>query len=396
MSRNSNLQENATDKSVKKQKIREAKSCLRESKRKHKETEYAYSQAKARMIDHYAGDPSHKPPLMANVFDFVEKLRAEPNGRTPFNREIRVEENIVYKTVDGQMLVMDIYYPSRPVGKVSPAVMDIPGGGWMIHNRYRRDGYARCFAALGAVVAVIDHRLCPDVVYDRTDVHFPENLADCIDAYNFLVENADKYGIDKNNITVTGDSSGGHLAACIGCAASDAAYSEALNIPRPLTKPSSLIFISGAFSFDVMYRLPLTHTLIVKYVCGLPTRKAFRSWKYYKYIDPYNFINSDFPPSYNNGGATDFLCLGEAKRMAKKLTEKGVENAYHVGKSPFNCMHCYVLRFPFRSARRDMLKLYSWYCARQRALGVDLSAGYTRVHTFMTKYKKTLHGRVDC
>ena len=66
--------------------------------------------------------------------------------------------------------------------------MDIPGGGWVIHNRHRRDGYARLYAALGAVVAVIDHRLCPRVL-------FPEDLKDCIDAYNFLADNAERFGI---------------------------------------------------------------------------------------------------------------------------------------------------------------------------------------------------------
>lgn len=385
-----------TDKKHRKQKVNEAKEQLREFKREHKATELAYSQAKSRTFDLYSRDKAHKPPLMADVFDLIEGLRAEPNGRTPFYCEIKVDKGVVYKTVDGQQLVMDIYYPSRPVAEKSPAVMDIPGGGWMIHNRYRRDGYARCFAAMGAVVAVIDHRLCPDIMYDRTDVHFPENLVDCIDAYNFLVENADRFGIDANNITVTGDSSGGHLAACMGCACSDKSYADELCIPHMATKPSGLIFISGAFSFDIMYRIPLTHTLIVKYICGLPTRKAFRNWKYYKHVNPYNYINSDYPPSYNNGGATDFLCLGEAKRMAKALSANGVPNEYYVGKNLFNCMHCYVLRFPFRNARRDALRLYGWYCDRQSELDVDLSEGYNRVHAFMTHYKKTLHGKADC
>lgn len=373
-----------------------AKSTLKQYKNDCKSAEYAYKKQKRELRRNDADKKAFykkygifKYPLMADIFDFTEGLRAEPNGRTPFIAEIKVDRNVVYKTVNGQELVMDIYYPSRPTGGKSPAVMDIPGGGWMIHNRRRRDGYARCFAALGAVVAVIDHRLCPEIF-------FPENLKDCADAYNFLVQNAVKYNIDPNNITITGDSSGGHLSACMGAVATSESYRKELGIPPLATKPSSLIFISGAFDFDIMYRIPFTHTLMVRYVCGEKSRKAFRCWKYYKQINIYNYINADFPPCYNNGGATDFLCAGEAKRMHRKLDEAGVENEYRVGKSVFNSMHCYVLRFPFKSARKDMLKLYKWYCDIQKRLGTDLSAGYERVRRFMTDYKRTLKGRTEC
>lgn len=328
-------------------------------------------------------------PIMADIFDFFEEARAVPNGRTPFNDEIKIEKDIVYKTIDGKQLLMDIYYPSHPIEGKSPCVMDIPGGGWMIHNRLRRDGYARCFAAMGAVVAVIDHRLCPEVF-------FPKDLEDCVDAYNFLCDNADRFGIDKDNITVTGDSSGGHLAACFGIAATDEEYAKSLAISTPSTKPSGLIFVSGAFSFEVMYRIPLTNTLIVRYVSGQKSRKAFRKWEFYKQTNPYEYLNANLPPCYNSGGMTDFLCLGEAKRMGEALSKAGVKNEYTVGKNLFRSDHCYVLRFPFAPARKDALKLYDWYFRTQKDRGVDLSDGFERVKKFMTQYKKALKGEIEC
>jgi len=328
-------------------------------------------------------------PIMADIFDFFEEARAVPNGRTPFNDEIKIEKDIVYKTIDGKQLLMDIYYPSHPIEGKAPCVMDIPGGGWMIHNRLRRDGYARCFAAMGAVVAVIDHRLCPEVF-------FPKDLEDCVDAYNFLCDNAVRFGIDKDNITVTGDSSGGHLAASLGIAATDEEYAKSLAISTPSTKPSGLIFVSGAFSFEVMYRIPLTNTLIVRYVSGQKSRKAFRNWKFYKQTNPYEYLNANLPPCYNSGGMTDFLCLGEAKRMGEALSKAGVKNEYTVGKNLFRSDHCYVLRFPFAPARKDALKLYDWYFRTQKDRGVDLSDGFERVKKFMTQYKKALKGEIEC
>lgn len=328
-------------------------------------------------------------PFMAGVFDVVEEQRAVPNGRTPFNDEIKVEKDVVYKTVDGKNLCMDIYFPSRPVSEKSPVVLDIPGGGWMIHNRRRRDGYARCFAAMGAVVAVIDHRLCPEVF-------FPKDLEDCVDAYNFLCDHEDEYKIDKNNITLTGDSSGGHLAACMGCLSSSEEYRQKLALPKLKTKVANIITISGAFSFEVMYRIPFTHLFIVRYFSGTKSRKAFRQWEFYNESDPYNYLNPDFPETYNNGGATDPLCFGETKRMAKALDKAGVKNEYRVGKNLFNSAHCYVLRFPFAPARKDALALYAWYGQKQAEKGVNMADNFKRVETFMNNYKKALKGKIKC
>ncbi|MBO4534838.1 MAG: alpha/beta hydrolase fold domain-containing protein [Clostridia bacterium] len=325
----------------------------------------------------------HRYPLMADIFDLAEEDRAEPNSRTPFSGQIRVEKDIVYKTVDGEELKMDIYYPLFPSDSPAPCVMDVPGGGWMIHNRPRRDGYARVYAAMGAVVAVIDHRLCPKVF-------FPDNLVDCIDAYNYLVDHAEEYHLDPANITLTGDSSGGHLTACMGCAASSEEYVAKLGLPHLKTKPAALIAISGAFSFDVMYRIPMTHTLIVRYFSGQKTRKAYHRWEFYRESIPYNYLNHDFPPTYNNGGGTDVLCLGEAKRMARALNRAGVPNTYRVGYGLVNTAHCYVLRFPFANARRDALHLYRWYYTQQKARGVDLSQGMDKVEDFFVNYNESL------
>lgn len=362
-------------KEARKAKAQELKETKREFKRESKEFKREHKM--------------HLHPLMAYIFDFAEEDRALPNSRTPFDAEIKIEHDVVYKEIDGEKLVMDIYYPSHPVGEKSPCVMDIPGGGWVIHNRHRRDGYARLYAALGAVVAVIDHRLCPRVL-------FPEDLKDCIDAYNFLVDNADRFGIDKDNITVTGDSSGGHLSACIGCASSSEEFEKKLELPHLKTKPANLIAISGAFSMEIMYRIPLTNTLMVRYFTGQNSRKGSRNWKYYNELNVYNCLNADFPEMYNNGGATDPLCFGEAKRMAKHLDAVGVKNEYNVGKVWYNSAHCYVLRLPFKPARRDMLKLMNWYVAKQAEKGVDLSTGQKRVETFLTNYKKALNGKVEC
>ena len=99
-----------------KAKIKEDPSLKEEVKRSSKEFFKTY------------GMPKY--PMMADIFDVAEEDRAEPNSRTPFSAEIKVVKNVVYKTVNGEELVMDLYFPKDQMHK-APVVMDIPGGGWM-------------------------------------------------------------------------------------------------------------------------------------------------------------------------------------------------------------------------------------------------------------------------
>lgn len=330
-----------------------------------------------------------KKPVMSAVFDIAEASRARKNGLTPFKEEIKVIRDIPYKTAGNTRLVLDLFLPSCPSAEKIPVLLFIPGGGWMIHNRKRRSGYAELFATLGAAVAVIDHRLCPETF-------FPEDLKDVADALGFLNTLAPRYDLDPDNVTVMGDSSGGHLAALIGCAASDEYFCEKLKIDTPSVKPKLLILISGAFSFEVMYKIPFTHQLIVRYFSGCETKKGFRKWEFYKECDPYNYINKDFPATFNSGGMTDMLCLGEAERMGALLDEKGVDNERFVGRNLFNSGHCFNYRINFKPARICTEKILEWYAKKESELGVDMSGGLKRALAFLHNYRAAIKGRIKC
>lgn len=322
-------------------------------------------------------------PLMARIFDYFEEKLDKTNSLTPFNAEITILKDVVYKTTeDGEELVMDIYLPSREIQGKRPVIYDIPGGGWMIHNRKRRSGYARLYATMGAVVCVIDHRLCPSIL-------FPNNLQDCIDGLNFLTTIADKYNLDLDDITLTGDSSGGHLGACVACCSSNDEYVKRVGVTPLKVKIKRNIFISGAFSFDAIYRIPMTHTLIVRYVSGRKSRSEFKKWKYYREINPYNYLTTNYPATYNSGGAYDLFCLFEARHMSKRLDKLGVDNVYYISKY-LGADHCYIFRFPDWYARGEMKKLITWYYNKEQQAGKDLSEGYELIMDFLdTKnYKK--------
>ena len=319
-------------------------------------------------------------PFMGKMFDVVEAARADVNEKTPFIKDVDIERDVVYKSINGQNLVMDIYKPKNKPEGLSPAVFIIPGGGWLIHNIKRRGGYASLFTALGATVFIADYRVSPNV-------RFPEHLWDVVDAFDFVYDNAAKYGIDVNNVVITGDSAGGQLAACLACCSTTPGYAQKVGVPVPKITPAGCIFVSGAFSFETMCRIPVAHTLIAKPFSGFRTKKAFKNWEFYKEANPMKCITENFPVSYNSGGKYDLFCLGDAKRMSDVLTGKAVKNEYFVGTGSRDD-HCYILRSPYLFARRDMLKLIKWYVSLEKEKGVDMSVPMVKMEEYLNNPAK--------
>ena len=123
-----------------------------------------------------------------------------------------VHGNIPYNNDTLKKHLLDIYVPAGVKEKV-PFVVLIHGGGWIGNDKYADMGYMpNTIAAIlnnGMAIASIDYRFAMQAV-------FPAILQDCNKAVSFLYDNADKYGLDKNNIALMGFSAGGHLASLMG------------------------------------------------------------------------------------------------------------------------------------------------------------------------------------
>ena len=101
----------------------------------------------------------------------------------------------------------------RPAGSaadaVTPWVLFIHGGGWVIGNLDSHDSLCRSLAnQSGASVVAVDYRLAPEH-------RFPVPLDDCLAALRFLRDNASELRLDLDNAVVAGDSAGGNLATVL-------------------------------------------------------------------------------------------------------------------------------------------------------------------------------------
>ncbi|MBN1213148.1 MAG: alpha/beta hydrolase [candidate division Zixibacteria bacterium] len=126
--------------------------------------------------------------------------------------DINLYEDIVYKTVDGHELKLDIAVP-KYLESPAPAIVDFPGGAWQICNKSIDD--ARYYAEYGFVGVSVEYRTS-DIAL------FPAAVHDCKAAIRWLRAHADEYNINPDKIGVTGISAGAHLAVLLGTSGNDA------------------------------------------------------------------------------------------------------------------------------------------------------------------------------
>lgn len=114
------------------------------------------------------------------------------------------------KTVDLEIegpygeIPIRFHYPEKRIGQ--GAIIYIHGGGFTLGNL---DTHSKIMRTLmeetGAVVIGIDYRLAPEYKY-------PTQVKECAFLVEWLRNQAEKYEIDRNDITFAGDSAGANLS----------------------------------------------------------------------------------------------------------------------------------------------------------------------------------------
>jgi acetyl esterase/lipase len=115
-----------------------------------------------------------------------------------------VHRNVVYSTIDGLDLRLDLYVPEmRP----APLCVWLHGGGWLRGSRdHRADERLIPVARSGVALAAVQYRLSGQAT-------FPAPLEDARAAVRWLRAHGHEYGLDAARIGAWGASAGGHLAS---------------------------------------------------------------------------------------------------------------------------------------------------------------------------------------
>ena len=140
-----------------------------------------------------------------------------------------VERDIVYATVNGRDLPLDLYLPEKGTestesnvnDKLRPVIVWIHGGGWRNGGK-GNGGRARGAVDRGYALVDVEYRLSGEAI-------FPAQVQDCKAAIRWVRANAKKYALDPDRIGVIGSSAGGHLAAFLGTSGDTAEFDTESN-----------------------------------------------------------------------------------------------------------------------------------------------------------------------
>ena len=135
-----------------------------------------------------------------------KKMTAAMKSQMPAIPGITAEDRAIPGPKDAPEVTVRIYRPEkRP--KLSPALLWIHGGGYMLGDIEGEDFTTKQFALAGECTVVsVEYRLAPEHPY-------PAPLEDCYAALKWLSTHAGELGVDRSRIAIGGASAGGGLAA---------------------------------------------------------------------------------------------------------------------------------------------------------------------------------------
>jgi acetyl esterase/lipase len=217
--------------------------------------------------------------------------------------------NVVYATVAGRDLKLDVYRPT-PRRSNCPVLVEIHGGGWMAGDRRleARPLIAR-MAERGWVCVSVDYRLSPRATW-------PDHIVDVKTALAWVRAHVAEYGGDPDFVAVTGGSSGGHLAALAALTPGDAEY-------RPLcgreASVRACVPFYGVHDFanTLGQRAPGEMRITERFVVKAPQVDQPTT---YEQAAPLDRVNEQAPPFFVIQGTSDNLVFpAESRAFVDRL-----------------------------------------------------------------------------
>ena len=125
----------------------------------------------------------------------------------------------------GRWSLLDLYVPKDVTAPV-PVIVSVHGGGWVYGTKETYVYYCSDLARRGFAVVNFSYRLAPRH-------KFPAALEDTNAAFHWLLENADRYGLDASRVFAVGDSAGAHMLGLYACLCTDPAFAARFDFRPP-------------------------------------------------------------------------------------------------------------------------------------------------------------------
>ena len=257
--------------------------------------------------------------------------------------EVERFDDIQYGS-DSQWNVLDVYRPKALSGKL-PVIVSFHGGGWVYGDKNVYQFYCMELAKRGFAVVNYSYRLAPEHRY-------PAPYEDTNEVFRWLLENADRYGFDTDNIFGVGDSAGALGMAIYALIVTDKKYAEYYDF----TVPEGLVLKGLGLSCG-LYKVVDSKTVST-------LRDFLRDEDYPAMLERLNvvdMVSSSFPPCFLMTAVGDFL-REESAAFAECLAKAGVRceyKLYGTEKEPLgHVFHCNVRLAEAAQANDDMCSFF--------------------------------------
>jgi len=199
---------------------------------------------------------------------------------------------------------MELRLPKEGTG-IRALLINIHGGFWRAKYSLDHAGHlCAALAAQGLVTANLEYRRV-----GNEGGGWPGTFADIRSAFQFLVQNAQKYNFDPQKIVITGHSAGGQLALCL------AAHES---------RVKAVISLAGAVDLQSTYQFHLSNNAVVEFLHGTPSEVP----DHYREADPMQLSITNSHQWLLHGSADDVIPPAFSREYVtakQKLTGKEKE-----------------------------------------------------------------------
>lgn len=215
-------------------------------------------------------------------------------------------EKEVYNSVNGRDLKAELYRPEGGDVPTRTAVVLLHGGGWVLGEPHMMEPLGVQFAAQGFLAVAVEYRLVREAPW-------PAQLDDVVAAVNWLADNAERLGIDRDRIVLGGASAGGQLAVLAAARVRES---------TPVAAVISL-FTASELTVDAE---PAAGQFGASALLG-----ADASAEAVEAASPLHRVTAGFPPVFLLHGGADWLIDPVASvRLYSRLVELGVPAELHI------------------------------------------------------------------
>jgi acetyl esterase/lipase len=262
-----------------------------------------------------------------------------------------VEEDVLYATVNGAELRVDIYKPAANGAERRPAVILIHGGGWTSFDKSIMRGMGQFLARSGYVAFAVDYRLLKG-----KENRWPAQLDDVQRAVRWVRANATKYGVDPEHIGAFGHSAGAQLAALLGM--EETRDKSDPEFAKHSSKVQAVVDVSGPSDFTVG-RDPEGDAFLANF---LGTEYAPHPEVWREASPVFHVSKKAAPFLIVHGTKDESVPISQAQELYDKLRTAGV----HVSFVKVNDVHTFQTPEANRQMALETLAFFNRYLVMRR------------------------------